>query len=141
MIFTPPILLSQSFPHYPGGLFVSAGLFPDVCHEYLVRSAQALSLPFDQSASCQFLQKLECLISGTSEHFYDLFCGEVDEGPSSADVDFSTLDAAHKELQMLANDYGIYLIVGTMGKESWGISNTAMIFRPAQQPILYRKST
>ncbi len=59
--------------------------------------------------------------------------------PSSADVDFSTLDAAHKELQMLANDYGIYLIVGTMGKESWGISNTAMIFRPAQQPILYSK--
>ena len=40
--------------------------------------------------------------------------------PSSADVDFSTLDAAHKELQTLANDYGIYLIVGTMRKESWG---------------------
>lgn len=59
--------------------------------------------------------------------------------PSSAAVDFTALDEAHRELQLLADRHQMYLIVGTMTKTDRSIHNTARIIRPGQPALLYHK--
>ena len=59
--------------------------------------------------------------------------------PSSAEVDFARLEAAHRELQELSDKHGINLIVGTMTRAAGGVRNTALILRPGLPPLAYHK--
>ncbi len=59
--------------------------------------------------------------------------------PASGNVDFALLDDAHKELQTLADRFGLYLIVGTMTKAEDSVFNTAFCFCPGLQAIPYHK--
>ena len=58
---------------------------------------------------------------------------------SSVMANFTLLEEAHKELQLLADYHSMYLIAGSMAKAVHGIHNTAIVFRPGQQPIHYHK--
>ena len=59
--------------------------------------------------------------------------------PSAETVDFALLEEAHRELQTLADRFGLHLIVGTMTKPDNRIFNTALCFCPGGQAVPYRK--
>lgn len=58
---------------------------------------------------------------------------------SSSDVDFSAVDDALDEIQRLADEYDIYMIVGSITKENGLIYNSAVIFSPGLPRRAYHK--
>lgn len=59
--------------------------------------------------------------------------------PTSSEVDFAELADAHEELRCIADQWNVFLILGTMTQNEQGIRNTALMLRPSMQPMYYHK--
>lgn len=57
----------------------------------------------------------------------------------SALVNFTELNTAYEQLQKLAVDKAMHLVVGTIIKEEDTYYNSAIVFRPDQEKVIYHK--
>ena len=58
---------------------------------------------------------------------------------SASEADFDAVDHIHEELQAFAEEYEMYLVVGTIIKEEERHYNAAIVFSPEGGRTLYRK--
>lgn len=58
---------------------------------------------------------------------------------SSTDVDYEELDSVYKEIENLAKEYDIYVLVGTIIKEYDNFFDSAVIFTPHEERYRYDK--
>ena len=58
---------------------------------------------------------------------------------NSSVVDFGILENAYEKLQKMAIDNDMYIIVGTITREDDKYYNTAIVFKPDEQKVIYNK--
>jgi len=71
----------------------------------------------------------ECAVTGYPPHCI----------PSSADVDFDQVLRVHHQIQALSEQYQMYIIAGTILKESGKYDNSAVVFCPDGKREVYSK--
>ncbi len=58
---------------------------------------------------------------------------------SSAKVDFKELDVLYKQIENMAKDYGMYILIGTIMKGHEKYYNSAVLFTPEGNRFIYDK--
>lgn len=71
----------------------------------------------------------ECAVTGYPPHCI----------PSSADVDFDQVQRVHHQIQTLSEQYQMYIVAGTIIKESGKYFNSAVVFCPDGKQEVYSK--